>query len=101
MHTSDLVTTGCVSLVMLVMTQVVRSSSISIITSVRIIGVNSFTIKTLLSSSSVGSTEWRRMCPVAMLINSIELRAVGFKIKEVLPPAFEGAARVNTRGTGL
>ena len=30
--------------------------------------------------------------PVAMLINSSELRAVGFKLKEVLPPALEVAA---------
>ncbi len=61
MHTSDLATTGCVSLVMLVMAQVVRSSSISIITGVRIIGAHASTIKTLLSSSITGSTEWRRM----------------------------------------
>ena len=56
MHTSDLVTTDCVCLVMLIMTQVVRSSSISIITSARIIGSHASTIKTLLSSSSGGST---------------------------------------------
>ncbi len=37
--------------------------------------------------------------PVAMLIN--ELRAAGFKLKEVLPPAHETAARVRTRGAGL
>ena len=34
--------------------------------------------------------------PVAMLINSSELRAAGFKLKEVLPPALEAAARVRT-----
>jgi hypothetical protein len=28
-----------------------------------------------------------------MLINSSELRAAGFKLKEVLPPALEAAAR--------
>ena len=39
--------------------------------------------------------------PVAMLINSSELRAAGFKLKEVLPPALEAAARVRTRGSGL
>ncbi len=61
-HTSDLVTTGCVSLVMLVMAKVVRSSSISIIASAKIIGAHASTMKTLLSSSSAGSTEWSRMC---------------------------------------
>jgi hypothetical protein len=41
--------------------------------------------------------------PVAMLINSSELRAAGFKLKEVLPPALEAAARggMRTRGAGL
>ena len=39
--------------------------------------------------------------PVAVLINSSELRAAGFKLKEVLPPALEAAARVRTRGAGL
>jgi hypothetical protein len=39
--------------------------------------------------------------PVAMLINSSELRAAGFKLKEVFPPALEAAARVRTRGAGL
>jgi hypothetical protein len=39
-----------------------RSSSISIITGVRIIGAHVSTIKTLFSSSSAGSTEWWRMC---------------------------------------
>ena len=34
--------------------------------------------------------------PVAMLINSSELRVAGFKLKEVLPPALEAAARVRT-----
>jgi hypothetical protein len=61
-HTLDLDTTGCVSLVMLVMTQVVRTSSISILTSVRIIGEHTPTIKTLFSSSRGDSTEWRKMC---------------------------------------
>jgi hypothetical protein len=36
-----------------------------------------------------------------MLINSNELRAAGFKLKEVLPPGREAAARVRTRGAGL
>ena len=31
--------------------------------------------------------------PVAMLINSSELRAAGFKLKEVLPPPLEPGAR--------
>ncbi len=35
--------------------------------------------------------------PVVMLINSSELRATGFKLKEAL----EAAARVRTRGGGL
>ena len=34
--------------------------------------------------------------PVAMLINSSELRTAGFKLKEVLPPALEADARVHT-----
>ena len=38
-----------------------------------------------------------------MMINSSELRADGFKLKEVFPPALEAAARggLRTRGTGL
>jgi hypothetical protein len=41
--------------------------------------------------------------PVTMLINSSEMRAAGFKFKEVLPPALEAAARggLRTRGAGL
>jgi hypothetical protein len=39
--------------------------------------------------------------PVAMLINSSELRDAGFKLKEVLPPTLETADRVWTRGAGL
>ncbi len=39
--------------------------------------------------------------PEAMLINSSELRAAGFKLREVLPPALEAVARVRTRGAGL
>ncbi len=42
--------------------------------------------------------------PVAMLINSSELRAAGFKLKEVfqvLPPSLEAVARVRTRGAEL
>jgi tartrate dehydratase alpha subunit/fumarate hydratase class I-like protein len=39
--------------------------------------------------------------PVGILINSRELRAAGFKIKEALPPSLEAAARVRTRGAGL
>jgi len=31
--------------------------------------------------------------PVAMLINLSELRAAGFKLKEMIPPALEAAAR--------
>jgi hypothetical protein len=45
---------------MLVMAQVVRDSSISVIDSARIIGAHASTIKTLLSSSNAGSTEWKR-----------------------------------------
>jgi hypothetical protein len=33
--------------------------------------------------------------------DSIELYTAGFKLKEVLPPALETAARVRTRGAGL
>ena len=39
--------------------------------------------------------------PVAMMVNSSELRAAGFKLKEVLPPELEQAARTRTRGAGL
>ncbi len=41
--------------------------------------------------------------PVTMLINSSELRATGFKFKEVLPPAPEGVVRggLSTRRVGL
>ena len=41
--------------------------------------------------------------PVVMLINSSELRAAGFKLKEVLPPTLEEASRggMRTRGAGL
>ena len=41
--------------------------------------------------------------PVSVLINSSELRAAGFKLKEVIPPALESAARggLRTRGAGL
>ena len=41
--------------------------------------------------------------PVAMLVNSSEVRAAGFKLKEVLPPQLEAAARGGrrTRGAGL
>ncbi len=39
--------------------------------------------------------------PVSILINSSDLLATGFKLKEVLPPTLEAAARVRTRGAGL
>jgi hypothetical protein len=41
--------------------------------------------------------------PVDMMINSSELRAAGFKLKKVLPPALDAAARADlrTRGAGL
>ena len=41
--------------------------------------------------------------PVAMLINSSELRAAGFTLREVIPPALEAAARGGRRryGAGL
>jgi hypothetical protein len=41
--------------------------------------------------------------PVPILINSNQLRATGFKLKEVLPPTIEGDARggLRTRGAGL
>ena len=41
--------------------------------------------------------------PVAMIINSSELRAAGFKLKELLPPELEQVARggMQTRGAGL
>ena len=35
--------------------------------------------------------------PVAMLINSSELRAAGFKLKEVIRPSLEAAAGVHAR----
>jgi hypothetical protein len=35
--------------------------------------------------------------PVAMLINSSELRAAGFKLKEVFPPALEAAGGAGLR----
>ncbi len=102
-----------------VMTQVVWNSSMSIITSGRIIGAHASTIKTLLSSSRLSQQsggesgltfqEWTpdvdtSQAPVTMMINSSELSASGFKIKEVpqvLPPELEGAVRVLTRGVGL
>jgi len=31
--------------------------------------------------------------PVTMIVNSIELRVAGFKLKSVLPPALEAPAR--------
>ena len=41
--------------------------------------------------------------PVAMLINSSELRTTGFKLKEVMSPALEAATRggMRSRGAGL
>ncbi len=41
--------------------------------------------------------------PVVMIVNSSELRPVGFKFKEVFPPALETVSRVGfrTRGAGL
>ncbi len=39
--------------------------------------------------------------PVTKLINSTELSAAGFKLKEVLPPSLEEDAHVRTRGAGL
>jgi len=40
--------------------------------------------------------------PVAMIINSSELRAAGFTLREVFSPELEAAARCrSTRGTGL
>jgi hypothetical protein len=56
-------------------------------------------------ASGLTFQEWtpdvdRSRPPVAMLINSSELRAAGFKLKEVLPPALEAAARVRTRRSG-
>ena len=41
--------------------------------------------------------------PVVMLIDSSELRAAGFKLKEVLSPSLEAVARggMRTRGAGL
>jgi hypothetical protein len=35
--------------------------------------------------------------PVSMMINSNELRAAGFNLKEVFPPALETVARVHAR----
>ena len=55
------------------------------------------------SRSKSGRRTLTQHSPVAMLINSSELRAAGFKLKEVLPPALEAAARggLRTRGAGL
>jgi hypothetical protein len=53
--------TGCVSLVIQVMTQVVRRSSISRIGSGRITGAPASTQENVVLSSNGGSTEWRRM----------------------------------------
>jgi len=40
--------------------------------------------------------------PVAMIINSSELRPAGFTLREVFPPEFEAAARSrSTRGAGI
>ena len=40
--------------------------------------------------------------PVAMIINSSELRAAGFTLREMLPPELETAARRrSTRGAGI
>ena len=40
--------------------------------------------------------------PVAMIINSSELRAAGFTLREVFPPELEAAARCrSTRGAGI
>ena len=41
--------------------------------------------------------------PVEMIVNSSELRAAGFSLREVLPPALESLARqgARTRGAGL
>jgi hypothetical protein len=88
---------------MLVMAQVVRGSSISIIGSARIIGAHASTIKAKDSAlvikrllnrveedlSGLTFQEWTpdvdtSRPPVAMLINSSELRAVGFKLREML-----------------
>ncbi len=71
---------------MLVMTQVVSNSSISSITSGRIITFQEWTPDV--------DTSWP---PVAMLINSSELRVTGFNVKEVLPPALETDARGGMR----
>ena len=41
--------------------------------------------------------------PIAMIINSSELRAAGFTLREVIPPALEAATRGGRRryGAGL
>ena len=53
-------------------------------------------------ASGLTFQEWRpdvdtSRSPAAMLINSSELRAAGFKLKEVLPPSLEAAVRVHAR----
>jgi hypothetical protein len=50
--------------------------------------------QTVAGSETAEGTE---RSPVDMLINSSELRAAGFKLKEVLIPALEAAARVHAR----
>jgi hypothetical protein len=99
------------------MTQVVRGSSISVIGCEDYRGTrfynkdSALVIKRWLNrveedASGLTFQEWTPDVDtsrphVVMLINSNELRAAGFKLKEVLPPALEEAARVRTRGAGL
>jgi hypothetical protein len=106
MHTGDLVITDCVSLVMQVMTQVVRGSSISRIGSGRIKGAPASTLYTgdcalvikrwfkrvEQDASGLAFQEWTpdvdtSRPPVTMLIKSSELCAAGFKLKKVIPTA--------------
>jgi hypothetical protein len=95
MHTSDLATTGCVSLVMLVMAQVVRDSALVI---------KRWLNRVEEDASGLTFQEWTpdvdtSRPPVTMLINSSELRAAGFKLKEVLQHLRQLLAC--TRGAGL
>jgi hypothetical protein len=51
-------------------------------------------------TSGITFQEWQCVATVPMIINSSELRATGFKLKEVFPPPIKGAVRGDlcTRG---
>ncbi len=55
---------------------------------------------TIIGSTRITDVDTSRS-HVAMLINSCELCAAGFKLREVFPPVLETASHVRTRGAGL